>query len=120
MRLAAVAFLRIHPFEDGNGRVSRIVSSLPLLKVHLPPVVVSSKMKQLYFDALQAADKDGDVRCLASFLRRQALNGMEQIEKLPSNETLGTNSPGSENALLKKRLSPNSCRGNGGSSDFEA
>jgi fido (protein-threonine AMPylation protein) len=119
------AFLRIHPFEDGNGRVSRILSSLPLLKEHLPPVVVSSKkeVKQLYFDALRAADEDGDVRRLASFLRRQALDGMAQIDKLPSDETFGTNSPGSEKARPTRRISSvhsNSCRGNGDSSDSEA
>ena len=37
------AFLRIHPFEDGNGRVSRIVSSLPLYKIHMPPIVVKTE-----------------------------------------------------------------------------
>jgi hypothetical protein len=82
--------------------VSRILSSLPLLKVHLPPVVVSSneEMKRLYFEALQAADEDSDVCRLAEFLQQQALNGMEQIDKLPSDKTLSTSCPGSGKADL--------------------
>ncbi|KAI8817450.1 fido domain-containing protein, partial [Fimicolochytrium jonesii] len=38
-------FLRIHPFADGNGRVSRILSSIPLLRTGLPPVAVSPERK---------------------------------------------------------------------------
>eukprot|EP01039_Chlorochromonas_danica_P003380 gene3380-3705_t len=112
------AFLRIHPFEDGNGRVSRILSSLPLLKANLPPVVVSSKkeVKQLYFDALRDADEDGDVFRLATFLRQEALNGMAQIEQLPSDNTLGTNSPESGKARPVRRRSPHSQHSSGGGS----
>jgi Fic family protein len=33
------AFLRIHPIDDdGNGRVSRIICSIPLCQLDLPPV----------------------------------------------------------------------------------
>jgi Fic family protein len=54
------AFLCIHPFGDGNGRVSRIISSLPLIKLYLPPVVVLKAKKQQYFECLDAADRSGN------------------------------------------------------------
>lgn len=100
------AFLRIHPFADGNGRMSRILSSIPLLQVNLPPVVVSSKngVKQCYFDALQTADEEGNLLPLAEFLRNQTLNGMELIKNLPSADTLGSN-PYSGNVNLTRRRS---------------
>ena len=49
----------IHPFGDGNGRVGRIVSSLPLIKHNLPPVVVLKDKKDQYFNTLLEADCSG-------------------------------------------------------------
>lgn len=46
------AFLRIHPFADGNGRVARIISSIPLYQKNLPPVV-PLRYKQHYYSALR-------------------------------------------------------------------
>lgn len=50
------AITHIHPFEDGNGRVARIVSSLPLLRVYGIPIIVFSDQKRAYLQALDAAD----------------------------------------------------------------
>lgn len=47
------AYLMIHPFGDGNGRVARIISSIPLLRVGLPPVIVSVESAEAYFEALR-------------------------------------------------------------------
>ncbi|KIM41943.1 hypothetical protein M413DRAFT_141242 [Hebeloma cylindrosporum] len=41
-------FLTIHPFEDGNGRLSRILASIPLLKKGLPPLCVTTFHKHTY------------------------------------------------------------------------
>ena len=62
------AFLRIHPFGDGNGRVSRMISSIPLMKVGLPPVIVTMESKQNYFKAIKTCDDTHDVGALAHFL----------------------------------------------------
>ena len=73
------AFLKIHPFGDGNGRVGRMISSIPLLKAGLPPVFVSVENKFEYFDALIAADDNQDIDMLASFLQRETFHALDKL-----------------------------------------
>ncbi len=57
--LAAVfhhKFVAIHPFDDGNGRLGRILMNFILMKNHYPPVVIPIKERDLYFAALSQAD----------------------------------------------------------------
>ena len=49
-------FSQIHPFQDGNGRVARAITSLVLVKDGLFPLVVTRDDKPSYLDALEAAD----------------------------------------------------------------
>ena len=44
----------IHPFSDGNGRTSRLLMNLLLLKAGFPPVVIRPEDRPAYFDALDA------------------------------------------------------------------
>lgn len=44
----------IHPFSDGNGRTSRLLMNLLLLKSGYPPVVIRPEERPGYFDALDA------------------------------------------------------------------
>ena len=49
-------FAQIHPFQDGNGRVARAITSLVFIRAGWFPLVVTSKDKDAYLDALEAAD----------------------------------------------------------------
>ncbi|KAJ3159551.1 hypothetical protein HDU86_001560 [Geranomyces michiganensis] len=80
------AFLRIHPFADGNGRVARIISSIPLLLAGLPPVVVSPTRKSNYFDCLDEADRNGDCSALADFLKREMDLAFTEIEAMSAHD----------------------------------
>jgi Fic family protein len=57
------AFTQIHPFQDGNGRVARALSSLVFIKANLFPLVVNRDHRAEYIDALEAADR-GDLLVL--------------------------------------------------------
>jgi Fic family protein len=46
-------FSAIHPFADGNGRVSRLIASQPLLAAGFPPIMVKSERKSEYYTALR-------------------------------------------------------------------
>ena len=49
-------FLRLHPFDDGNGRTARLLSNYALLRRILPPIVIKSADRDRYISSLQSAD----------------------------------------------------------------
>jgi len=49
-------YIRIHPFDDGNGRTARILMNFILLRFGYPPVIIKTEDKLNYFAALRQAD----------------------------------------------------------------
>lgn len=47
-----VHFVLVHPFRDGNGRMARLLSNIPLLQAGHVPVVIPKDMRKDYIDAL--------------------------------------------------------------------
>ncbi len=63
--LAAVVhdqFETIHPFEDGNGRVGRLLFINILLKHGLPPLNTEVENRREYYEALKAYQTKGNLR----------------------------------------------------------
>lgn len=64
-----VRFLAVHPFQDGNGRLSRVITTLLLLKSGYTYVPFSSletvieDNKDSYYLALRRTQKDLDTNC---------------------------------------------------------
>ena len=53
-------FLWIHPFQDYNGRIGRLLINVILLNLNLPPIelkVETTEGRKRYVEALQEADK---------------------------------------------------------------
>lgn len=53
-------FVRIHPFDDGNGRMARLLMNLILIKHGYAVAIVQSDKKTRYLQELERADQSED------------------------------------------------------------
>ncbi len=49
-------YIRIHPFEDGNGRIARLMVNFILTRHDYPMIVIRSRKKSEYLEALHQTD----------------------------------------------------------------
>jgi Fic family protein len=69
-------FVSIHPFDDGNGRVARLIMNYILLKHSYPMVIIKSEDKENYLTALQKADT-GDLLSVIKYIEKQSIESLE-------------------------------------------
>ena len=46
-------FEKIHPFQDGNGRVGRLIMLKECLKHNIVPVIINEELKLFYYRGLK-------------------------------------------------------------------
>ncbi|MBU1111555.1 MAG: Fic family protein [archaeon] len=72
--LAAVIhnqFEKIHPFQDGNGRVGRLLLNYVLLQHKYPPINIRLKDRVKYYKCLQKYDLRNDIKSTLKFFISQ-------------------------------------------------
>jgi len=100
-------FVLIHPFDDGNGRVARLVMNYELLKHGYPPVIIKSKDKSNYLRALSKADAN-DIQSFIDYIGQQLIWSMELSLKAAKGETIEEEEDWKkELKLLKQRAKGN-------------
>ncbi len=80
-------FVCIHPFDDGNGRVARLIMNYILLRHNYPLVVIKSDDKESYLTALQKADT-GNLDSLIEYVEKQLIWSLELSIKAANGEDI--------------------------------
>ncbi len=80
-------FVCIHPFDDGNGRVSRLLMNYVLLKSNLPPIIIKTTDKKNYLNALNQADV-GNIDAFIKYIGKQVLWSIVIVTKTTKGENI--------------------------------
>jgi len=70
--IAHYNFVRIHPFDDGNGRGARILMNLILMKKAFPPAIIRNTDRRIYIETLNTADQ-GNLTPFVEFVTESLL-----------------------------------------------
>ena len=81
-------FVRTHPFQDGNGRVSRLLMASCYSRRGLVPPLIRAETREDYFDALQQADAD-DLQSFSRYIAAQALTAQLAANTAAQNALAG-------------------------------
>jgi Fic family protein len=74
-------FLEIHPFEDGNGRIARIITNQIFLKNDFPPIFLKSVNRDEYLKLFDVSTSD-DIDKMRDFFGKLLLQSLEMKKQM--------------------------------------
>ncbi len=77
---AHYAFVVIHPFADGNGRVARALASIYMYRLHSVPLLILMDTRDEYISALEDADGK-NYQSFVDFVLERALDGIQLVKE---------------------------------------
>ena len=97
-------FIRIHPFDDGNGRTARILMNFILMQFGYPPAIIKTEDKANYFAVLQLADA-GEIEPFIDFIAKNLNHSLTiMIAGANGQSTEEPDDLDKEIALIKQKL----------------
>ena len=73
-------FVGIHPFIDGNGRTSRLLMNLELMKAGYPPCVIKVENRLAYYEALDQWMAHGKTEPFVQLVADAVLEGFKPYQ----------------------------------------
>ncbi|MBM4764820.1 Fic family protein [Bacillus sp. B15-48] len=70
-------FVGIHPFIDGNGRTSRLLLNLELMKDGFPPIIIKVENRLNYYEALDKAHTQQDYNDFIQLVAKEAEDSID-------------------------------------------
>ncbi len=71
-------FENTHPFNDGNGRIGRVLINWQLIRLGFPPIIIRNKEKSDYYDSFVIYRDKKNLKSMAKII---ALGLMESLHK---------------------------------------
>ncbi|MBI2968234.1 MAG: Fic family protein [Bacteroidetes bacterium] len=97
-------FVRVHPFDDGNGRIARLIMNYILMRKDYAPVIIPSSDKKNYLLALNKADT-GDMESFVIYIGEHLVRSLEMSIKAARGESIEEpTDPDKEIELFKRSL----------------
>lgn len=72
-------FIIIHPFNDGNGRISRALLNWMLRLKHISPIYIDDNSRNEYYKALSSIDIEGDYSPMILLVEKRVINTMVEL-----------------------------------------
>ncbi|MCF8358861.1 MAG: Fic family protein [Prolixibacteraceae bacterium] len=79
----------IHPFDDWNGRIARLLLNLALMKKGYLPILIGPEERQTYYEKLEHADK-GNMEPLIRFFAQKELETIDDFINSPEYLSIST------------------------------
>lgn len=84
--IAHLYFESVHPFEDGNGRIGRIISEKALSQGFGYPIMLSLSQaiesdKKAYYDALHIASKSNEITSWIAYFINVVTKAQQEVEE---------------------------------------
>lgn len=95
-------FVAIHPFDDGNGRMARLLMNLILMQAGFPPCIVKNEHRRKYLETLNLADKKKDYIPFILFIEQELEQTMNSILNIVQGKKI-TQLPKSEISLNRNQ-----------------
>jgi Fic family protein len=80
-------FVKIHPFDDGNGRTARILMNFILMQHGFPPAIIKTEEKAGYLRVLEQADA-GIFEPFLDFIAKNLIQSLQLIIKAAKGESI--------------------------------
>lgn len=72
-------FVAIHPFDDGNGRMARLLMNLILMKAGYPPCIIKRIHRKIYLEMLATVDQKKTFEPFIEFVAKELFETLEMM-----------------------------------------